>query len=96
MFCHSKATGFGAKDTQHQFGILRNAFLSGSICGGSAPLVSLPMSASLLKTAGYTTEQDITSGIQAPSRCLGSVMTRQRREALLLLLGNYREAEGEL
>lgn len=44
-----------------------NAFLSGSICGGSAPLVSLSISTSFLKTAGYKTEQDITFTTQAPA-----------------------------
>lgn len=63
MFCHFETCEFGARDTQKH----SNAFLSSSICGGSAPLVSLPISTSFLKTVGYKTEQDNTPTARAPA-----------------------------
>lgn len=93
MFCHRKASGFRPKThciiLEHS-----NAFLSGSICGWSVPLVSLPFICRFQRRRGTNRPRHYLQHLGPCMLNWGAIMTWGKRDALLLVPGNYRDMAG--
>lgn len=68
-----------------------NAFLSGSICGWSVPLVSLPFICRFQRRRGTNRPRHYLKHSGPSMLNRGAIMTREKRDALLLVPGNYRD-----
>lgn len=93
FFANLKPVGSGQK-THSVILEHSNVFVSGSICGGSAPLVSLPFLRRFQRRRGTNRARHYLRHSGPSMLKRGAIMTWQRRDALPLLHGNYRDTEG--